>query len=226
MKPRLLDLFAAEGGASAGYQAAGFHVTAVDLDGRALSRNPADVVVQADALDYLLKHGHSFDAVHASPPCHDHTTLAAVAGKDGTEHLLPHTLAALAELSVPWAVENVEGARSAMPGALTLCGAEFSLSAMCKDGQRRYLRRHRLFLSNVWLWGAGGCCCSGLPIAGVYGDGGGGQQTRGYRFDTAEVQAAALGTPWMTRKGMSLCIPPAYARHIGEQLLHSLAVAA
>lgn len=52
-RPRLLELAACEGGATAGYQAAGWHVTAVDLDGAALRRNPADVTVQVDALEYL-----------------------------------------------------------------------------------------------------------------------------------------------------------------------------
>lgn len=67
-RPELLDLCGCEGGASYGYQLAGWRVTAVDLDGAALRRNPADVTVRADALDYLSEHGHRFHAVHASFP--------------------------------------------------------------------------------------------------------------------------------------------------------------
>lgn len=48
-KPRLLDLCGGEGGAAAGYQAAGWHVTSVDIDEPALKRNPADRTVAFDA---------------------------------------------------------------------------------------------------------------------------------------------------------------------------------
>ena len=73
MKPKLLDLFACEGGATAGYQRAGWHVTAVDLDKNRLRYNPADEVVHGDALEYLAENAHRFDAVHASPPCQWYT---------------------------------------------------------------------------------------------------------------------------------------------------------
>lgn len=66
---RLLDLCGCEGGASAGYQRAGWHVTSVDLDPAALKRNPADVTIVGDALDYLAAHGREYDAIHASFPC-------------------------------------------------------------------------------------------------------------------------------------------------------------
>jgi hypothetical protein len=65
----LLELAACEGGATKGYQRAGFRVTAVDLDGAALKRNPAEVTVEADALEYLAEHGYRFDVIHASFPC-------------------------------------------------------------------------------------------------------------------------------------------------------------
>ena len=72
-RPHLLDLFCGAGGAAKGYQMAGFHVTGVDI--KAQPRYAGDRFIQADALDYLAKHGHEYDAIHASPPCQRHTRL-------------------------------------------------------------------------------------------------------------------------------------------------------
>ena len=51
----VLDLFAGEGGASRGFAAAGATVIAVDTDAAALSRNPAQFKVYADAVPLLQK---------------------------------------------------------------------------------------------------------------------------------------------------------------------------
>ena len=219
MTPRMLDLFCGGFGAGEGYRRAGFDVTGVDIVER--PRPNGVTFIKDDALDYLAEHGHRFDAIHASPPCHDHSALASLSGKDGTAGLLLDTLAVLAKLPQPWVVENVAGAASFMPGALVLCGTEFGLGTVDRHGRYRHLRRHRLFLSNVLLMGAGGCHCAGRPIVGVYGHGGGGQMTRGYKGTVAESRIA-MGMPWADRAGVSLAIPPAYARHIGEQLLAAL----
>lgn len=168
--------------------------------------------MQGDALAYLAEHGDEYDAIHASPPCHDHSSLSSLSGKDGTGDLLSATLTALGQHEAPWVVENVTGAHRAMPGALVLCGTEFGLGAHDRTGTYRHLKRHRLFLSNVPLMGAGGCHCSGRLIGGVYGTGGGGQMTRGYKFHTLEAREA-MGMPWADREGVSLAIPPAYTRH-------------
>ena len=66
-RPKLLDLFACEGGASVGYERAGFDVYAVDLDANRLKRNPHAYDV-ADALVYIAN-AHRYDAIHASPRC-------------------------------------------------------------------------------------------------------------------------------------------------------------
>ena len=65
-KPRLLDLFCCEGGAGMGYHRAGFDVVGVDIV--AQPRYPFEFH-QGNALEYVAKHGHEFDAIHASPPC-------------------------------------------------------------------------------------------------------------------------------------------------------------
>src|SRR5690606_2462504 len=51
----VLDLFACEGGATAGYTEAGATVYAVDLDKNRLARNPAKHKLVADALEVLRR---------------------------------------------------------------------------------------------------------------------------------------------------------------------------
>ena len=65
---RLLDAFCGEGGASAGYMAAGFEVVGVDTSEARLARYPHESH-HADAVEFILAHGHEFDAIHATPPC-------------------------------------------------------------------------------------------------------------------------------------------------------------
>ena len=152
VRPRLLDLFCGAGGAAMGYHRAGFEVVGVDV--KAQPRFPFQFV-RADALEYLAAHGGEFDAVAASPPCFDWSTLAAMTGGDGSGWLLDATRTALDALGRPYVMENVPGAP--MRYGLRLCGSEFGLSTIDHDGQRVQLRRHRYFESNVFLMGAGGC---------------------------------------------------------------------
>ena len=213
VKPRLLDLFCCEGGAAAGYATAGFEVVGVDI--APMPRYPFEFH-QGDAMTWPLD---GFDAVHASPPCQDHSALSTLHAKHGTGWMLAETVSRLQEWGGLWVVENVESAD--MPGSLVLCGSEFGLGAV-EAGRYRYLKRHRRFLSNVLLMGAGGCHCYGRPTGGVYGNGGGGQQTRGYKFSAAQSRVA-MGMPWASRNGVSQAIPPAYCKFIGEQLMAHLA---
>jgi DNA (cytosine-5)-methyltransferase 1 len=216
---RLLDLFCGAGGCSAGYAAAGFEVVGVDIEPHPdypYEFHRADAIAVLDgSAGWDLD---DFDVVHASPPCHDWSDLAARSGADGTGALLFRTRELLQRWGGPYVIENVEGAP--MPGALRLCGSEFDLWADCADGRRRQLRRHRLFESNVFLMGAGGCHHRGQPI-GVYGTGGGGQMTRGYKGNLAESRQAT-GAHWMNRSDVSQCVPPRFTQHVGEQLLAEL----
>jgi len=205
MKPRLLDLFCCQGGAGMGYARAGFEVVGVDIDPQ--PRYPFEFV-QADALAYLAEHGREFDAIHASPPCHDHTPLKSLAGTDDTGWLLPATRAALDDLGVPYVLENVAAATMVDP--ITLCGGMFGL--------RTY--RHRKFDSNITLtapahpkhvirtatkqrrarW-AEGWHVSITGDVGTY------------------VGPEGLGIDWMDGNGLSQSIPPVYTEHVGRQLI-------
>lgn len=216
-RPRLLDLFCGEGGSSAGYVAAGFEVVGVDIEPQ--PAYPFEFH-QADAMTFDLD---GFDAIHASPPCTGHTTMANIAGfrgEHGTEWMLRATIDRLAAAGLPYVVENVVGAD--MPTALTLCGSEFNLT----DGPY-LLRRHRRFAANVFLWSAGGCRCAGRDIVGVYGE-----LSKNDRPASGERRVMRAGVerarrvmrmPWASPEGITQAIPPAYTEFIGDQLLDILA---
>ena len=213
-RPRLLDLFSGAGGAAVGYHRAGFDVTGVD--NRPQPRYPFEFV-QADALEYVAAHGSEFDAIHASPPCHDHSALVARSGKDGTGWMLDATIAALFDVGRPWVVENVETA--IMPTdvyRVRLCGSSFGLD----------VRRHRWFATNIamlsppcnhgWQKPRFRSLDSRRPVGsmasvvGVHGH-------LNYAGEL-DVRRRAMGINWMTGDELSQAIPPAYTQFIGGQL--------
>ena len=218
-RPVLLDLFCGAGGAAMGYHRAGFDLIGVDI--KPQPRYPFRFV-QGDALDVLAGWDlmPPFAAVHASPPCQDHTTLAAVTGGNGTGWLLDATRRALARLDLPYVIENVPGA--VMPGALVLCGSEFGLRTTTERHGEVWLRRHRLFESNVLLMGAGGCNCYGRKNVPVYGNGVAGNRTKLRGPGMSKAAREVMGIDWMRREELDQAIPPAYTEHIGEQLLAHL----
>lgn len=206
---RLLDLYCCQGGAAMGYHLAGWDVTGVDIMPQ--PRYPF-AFVQADALEYLADHGHEYDAIHASPPCHDHNSLKSLSGTDGTGWLLAATRSALVGLGRPYVLENTPGA--AMARQVELCGSMFNLRAA-----GRLLRRHRWFETSAHvLTPPHPKHRRGELTGGVYGTGSGGQNTRGFKFRKDEAQQA-MGIDWMTMEGMAQSLPPAYTRLLGEQLM-------
>jgi DNA (cytosine-5)-methyltransferase 1 len=212
-RPRLLDLFCCQGGAGMGYHRAGFDVTGVDIEPQ--PRYPFEFV-QADALEYLAEHGHRFDAVHASPPCHDHSALSSLSGTHGTGWLLEATRAALSNCSLPWVIENVPGAP--MRTDYRLCGCMFGLPG---------LRRERWFETSWRAFELRSPCLHVDDTVTVAGHAGGSSTrdgTAGYG-DTATWRRA-MGIDWMTGAGLAQAIPPAYTEHIGTQLLAILECAA
>ncbi|MEY9913302.1 DNA (cytosine-5)-methyltransferase 1 [Catenulispora sp. MAP12-49] len=210
-RPRLLDLFSCAGGAAMGYHRAGFEVIGVDIAPQ--PRYPFEHH-QADALEFLAGHWREFDAIHASPPCHDHTSLTSVAGMDGTGWLLEATRDALSGIGRPWVIENVPGAE--MRVDLMLCGSMFGL--------RTY--RHRWFefgdpmlpptlahprhVAKTSTKRRRTCWEAGMNIS-VTGDIG------------RTIGSLALGIDWMNGNELSQAIPPAYTEHVGEHLLAQVA---
>lgn len=218
---RLLDLFCGAGMAADGYAAAGFdEIVGVDI-------NPQPdypyTFMQGDALDLLaalISSGliNRYAAVHLSPPCQAHTRAKHLRKAQGGESkypdLLTPTLELLRDVEVPWVVENVPGAPG-MDAAVIECGSAYGLG----------VRRHRLFLSNVWLQGSG--CdhkAQGRPwgVYHVIAD----QVPQGGRTALSvehgrEVMGVTREIPWNSLKEG---FPPAYTEHIGRQLIEAMAV--
>jgi DNA (cytosine-5)-methyltransferase 1 len=137
-RPRALDLFCKEGGATKGLQRAGFHVTGVDIE--AQRRYCGDMFYQADALTFPLD---GYDFIWASPPCQAFTKLRHMPTAREHPDLIEPVRARLVASGVPWCIENVEDAPLGESGYLiVLCGTMFGLQTA--DG-RAELRRHRLF---------------------------------------------------------------------------------
>lgn len=205
---RLLDLYCKAGGAGAGYAAAGFNVVGVDIEPQ--PHYPFEFH-QRNALDVLADRTFlaDFDVIHASPPCKANTPLRHRTGRAYVD-LIPQTRAGLMASGLPWVMENVPGAR--MDAHVILCGTMFGLGA-----EGRVLRRHRLFeVAGLGLILTPPDACTGRPVGGVYGHGGG-QLTRGFAF-SAGPAGVAMGIDWMNVEELTQAIPPAYTRFLGEHL--------
>ena len=220
MKPRLLDLFCGAGGCAKGYQFAGFWVHGIDY--LAQPRYCGEAFTQADALDILerlvtdeVPPSHSFDAIHASPPCQAYSTLRAVQGDKEYPDLVAPTRELLKQTGLPYVIENVPGAPLIDP--VNICGSSLGLR----------VRRHRLFETN-WPLMVPPCnhADQGQPV-GVYGEGSSKGQRRGKKASTEAEVLEVMGMPWADRKTATQAIPPAYCELVGHQLMQYLqAVAA
>lgn len=225
MKPKLLDLYSCAGGAAKGYADAGFEVTGVDIDLQ--PRYPYEFH-QADAIQFVLDHGHEYDVIHASPPCQ---TFSRTKTLHDNEHpdLVAVTREALIESGKPFVIENVVGAPLLDP--IRLSGTDFNMTAEDVDGVLLKLVRVRLFESNIALTPP-----PKLPVdhtiqtASVYGAGGGwtpkhrdNPERRGGYIPHIDVIKRLLGIDWMTKHELSQSIPPLFTEFVGKQLINHLA---
>jgi DNA (cytosine-5)-methyltransferase 1 len=205
------------GGCAAGYQQAGFYVVGVDIAPQ--PRYCGDEFVQADAFDVVIdrRFVSSFDAIHASPLCKAHTSMARLhPDREWPDQITP--LRPLLEATgLPWVIENVPGAPLHDP--VLICGSMFD--------PPMDVRRHRLFEANWplrypdWpcrhkLWSKrfpaehrktrGGM----VRVVGVYGGG---------RYAGSDaLRRQAMGIDWMRREELTQAIPPAYTEFIGQQM--------
>ncbi len=227
---RVLDLFCGEGGAGMGYHLAGAdEVVGVDTDPARLARYPFRTI-KADAIEYLLEHGHEYDVRHASPPCTGYTrgTAALPDRMERYDRLIGATREALEIVGGPYVIENVADARSELRNPMMLCWSMFfdAGSVVDDDGTPLRMERHRLFESNVPLFPPATCYHpKDVQVAGAYGgarrDAWEARNVRkgGYVPPSLDVLRALVGADWMSEKGCFLSIPPAYTEHIGRQML-------
>jgi DNA (cytosine-5)-methyltransferase 1 len=192
MRPLLLDAFCCQGGASAGYVAAGFDVVGIDKDPQ--PRYPYEFVL-GDALQYIAEQGHRFDAIHASPPCQHYANVTKWRG-DAGQHpdLVEETRQLLDATGVPWIIENVPEAP--VRRDFLLCGSMFGLP----------VRRHRAFETS-WRHAEPALQCAHKP------------NDLPFMHKGERAYADAMGCTWMTNLGGRQAIPPAYTRHVGARLL-------
>ena len=200
-----------------GYHHAGFdEIVGVDINPQL---HYPFAFVQADALEYTAAYGHEFDVIHASPPCQFASQAVKKRNRTQRSNLIPAVRESLVGLGLPYVIENVPTAIDHLREPVMLCGSSFGLP----------IRRHRLFESNVWIWGIQ---CSHkeyprkyppawnrtnqlrvLSLSGGYQQGQAG----------IEEHRAAMGIGWdMDIKELSQSIPPAYTEYIGQELIKAL----
>jgi DNA (cytosine-5)-methyltransferase 1 len=217
VKPRLLDLFCGAGGCSVGYARAGFEVVGVDIEPQP---NYPFQMIQYDALRYLDETmdvlGRRFDAIHASPPCQDYSTLKGFTAGEYPRLIAP-TRALLERAGLPFVIENVAGARDELRSPIRLCGSSFGLRVW----RHRYFEMshpptmvppcsHALHPKPLDVTGTGG------PSSKPRTKPGGGLSRK--PANLAEARGA-MGIDWMTRPELSEAVPPAFTEWIGRHLL-------
>jgi len=193
---RILDLFCGAGGATKGYQRAGFYVVGVDI--KPQPHYCGDEFHQADALTYSLD---GFDVIHASPPCQHYSTMTHIhKNKNLHPDLIDKVRNLLQITGKIFVIENVIGSKLKTP--IMLCGTSFGLR----------IAKHRLFEINPKLYFLMPPC----QHENIYDPYHGGEEARGERTKLAE----AIGIDFfMTRPEVREAIPPAYTEWIGKQLI-------
>ncbi len=217
---KLLDLFCGAGGAAVGYHRAGFDVIGVDIkpqpnypfpifvgDAILLLNHLAngDCLISETGDEYSI---HDFAAIHASPPCQRYSCCTPTKHRDKHPDLIGPTRDAISRLELPFAIENVAGARKHLINPILLCGSMFGLRIF----------RHRYFELNVPTGLLPPCHHSFQPvyISGSTGRAGCGFRRRDY---SKQEKSSAIGIDWMDMAGLNQAIPPAYTEWIGKQLI-------
>lgn len=206
-KPRLIDLYCGAGGCSKGYQEAGFHVTGVD--NKPQPHYCGDDFVQADALEFLKRHGHQFDAYSASPPCQRYLR-GGLFDKNNHPALIEPTRDLFLSFGKPFVIENVPDAPLRNP--IILAGTLFGLKVL---RQRAFECSFPVpqpplpeFTGKVAKMGR-------PPKEGEY------IAPVGH-FSGVPYARTAMGIPWMRQLELAQAIPPAYTKYIGDHLMRHL----
>lgn len=204
-----------------GYHRAGFEV--VGVDHKPQPNYPFEFH-QDDALAYLIKHGHEFDAVHASPPCQGYSkhayssSSANVPHHKGTDE--PKLIGPIREampMGRPFIIENVVGARDSVHNPILLCGSMFGL----------HIPRHRLFECSHLILQPSHPQCRGISrrYAAAKGINWRDVSVTGKSRGTGCIDTwrEVMGMPWAGRAWeLSEAIPPAFTEYLGHQLINHL----
>ena len=221
MKKLLLDTFCKAGGCSMGYHRAGFDVVGVDISPQP---NYPFEFFQMDAIEFIEKHGHKFDIIHASPPCQGYSRSTGQFRKNGKVYpdLIVPTRDALIKTGKPYIIENVPSA-PIIPD-IKLCGEMFGLLVirwrwfelgggifMLQPGKPQIKKKMVRNGERVSVFGNGNYRKSKndkMPL-----------------FKKESVRATwshAMGIDWMTVLELSEAIPPVYTEFIGKSIIDQL----
>jgi DNA (cytosine-5)-methyltransferase 1 len=207
-RPLLLDLFCGAGGGAMGYHRAGFDVVGVDI--KPQPRYPFEFI-QGDVFEEWFDLS-AVTAIHASPPCRDHSRLVQLHGTNETGWMLAETREMLQEFGKPWIIENV--ARAPMRADFKLCGCQFGLPR---------LRRERWFETSPQMFDLRPPCRhSGYAVTVAGHPGGSTVAGGGISVALSADWRLAMGIDWMTSAELAQAIPPDYTEYIGGQLLEHL----
>lgn len=216
-KPILLDLFCGAGGATKGYQDAGFEVWGVDLNPQ--PNYCGDRFIRGDAVEYLaalvdypmFQAGYRVAAIHASPPCQYYSLMSQC--RPGLAEKYPDLVQPvqrlLDQIDVPWVIENVPG--SPLRNPIELCGYMFD----------HELIRHRLFEANFPLiqpdhkphllpGSKAGHWTPGTTMS-----------VSGHIAPVAHARKI-MAIDWTNREELAEAIPPYYSEYVGRQLMTQL----
>lgn len=208
-KFKLLDLYCCGGGASHGYELAGFEVTGIDINPQPKYKG---AFFQSDAIQYLIENWRNFDAIHASPPCQAYSLSSMQFRKKGKRYvdLISATREALLQTGLPYVIENVPG--SPLINPIQLCGSMFNMQSY----------RHRLFESNIALTAPMhpehinvNAKMGRKPKVGEF------IQYVGHFSGVKKVQDMT-GLHWLGQGELAQSIPPQYTKYIGGQLIKHL----
>lgn len=209
---KILDAYCKAGGAGVGYHKAGFEVVGIDIEHQ---KNYPFEFIQGDAIEYILKHGHEYDAIHTSPPCQLYSRSTAPQRAIGKTYpdLVEPTRQALLKVGKPWVMENVPQA-PVRPDVI-LTGNMFGLHVLRK-------RHFELSFFMLQIPPIPEFRIVGKDICSIYGKA---SQDRAplHRFGKKTIREAwaySMGIDWhMTEAELSEAIPPAYTEFIGRQLM-------
>lgn len=218
-----LDLFCGPGGATRGYQQAGFYVVGVDIEDQ--PNYCGDEFVCMDALGW--EDFGDFDLVHSSPPCQHFTAYRRNKSvnegiEDRYENLIPETRELLQRLGVPFVIENLP--KAPLRCDVQLCGSHFKTNP---SSPYMDIRRHRWFEVEGFVI-AQPKCDHKIWQKRKYKPSSNRTNKRftieiGAWNEPLPLQKACMGVNWeVTVRELSEAIPPAYTRYIGEQFMEEI----
>jgi DNA (cytosine-5)-methyltransferase 1 len=196
-KPLLYDVFCGAGGATKGYQRAGFRV--IGIDNKPQKHYCGDGFILMDAIEFLSRYlAGEFPraaAFAASPPCQRYSAITKQHGKsvvNSHPDLIEPIRSLFLATGKPFVIENVVNAPLLHP--VMLCGSMFNLHS-----GEFYLQRHRLFECSWGLQNLKMKCAHPGTVLSVYGHAGGNSCRDHRKFGYFADWRIGMGIDWMTR---------------------------